>query len=200
MVWLVVPRDKYVIVLDFGRHVTRRVHSDETPKGIYSALMKTHKTTHLSRTVSTCELKVMTQKLLALLYSARWSMPFFIVLMYTVKNRISVQEGPTLALFLCWWRAVCMDVGNLPDLPGGLASQYCWKRGIFQCNCPRQDVPVTPDLWKLRDLCPLPLEAIKFLLSVRFEYVFTERFMQDVIEDYFGHQRTQRGRSDNPSA
>ena len=54
MVWLVVPRDKYVIVLDFGRHVTRRVHSDETPKGIYSALMKTHKTTHLSRTVSTC--------------------------------------------------------------------------------------------------------------------------------------------------
>ena len=30
--------------------------------------------------------------------------------------------------------------------------------------------------------------------------MFTERFMQDVIEDYFGHQRTQRGRSDNPSA
>ncbi|CAB4002852.1 Hypothetical predicted protein [Paramuricea clavata] len=28
-----------------------------------------------------------------------------------------------------------------------------------------------------------------------------ERFMRDVIEDYFGHQRTQlRGRSDNPSA
>ncbi len=24
--------------------------------------------------------------------------------------------------------------------------------------------------------------------------------MQDVIENYFGHQRTQRGRSDNPSA
>ena len=30
--------------------------------------------------------------------------------------------------------------------------------------------------------------------------MFTESFMQDVIEDYFGHQRTQRGRSDNPSA
>ena len=28
----------------------------------------------------------------------------------------------------------------------GLGSQYCWKRGRFQCNCPRQDVPVTPDL------------------------------------------------------
>ena len=30
--------------------------------------------------------------------------------------------------------------------------------------------------------------------------VFTESFMQDVIEEYFVHQRTQRGRSDNPSA
>jgi hypothetical protein len=44
------------------------------------------------------------------------------------------------------------------------------------------------------------VEAIKFLLSEGFKYVLSERFMQDVIEDYFGHQRTQRGRSDNPSA
>ena len=44
------------------------------------------------------------------------------------------------------------------------------------------------------------IEAIKFLLSQGFKYVLSERFMQDVIEDYFGHQRTQRGRSDNPSA
>ena len=44
------------------------------------------------------------------------------------------------------------------------------------------------------------VEVIKFLLSEGFSYVLTERFMQDVIEDYFGHQRTQRGRSDNPSA
>ena len=44
------------------------------------------------------------------------------------------------------------------------------------------------------------IEAIKFLLSEGFKYVLSERFMQDVIEDYFGHQRTQRGRSDNPSA
>ena len=36
--------------------------------------------------------------------------------------------------------------------------------------------------------------------NVWFSYVLTERFMQDVIEDYFGHQRTQRGRSDKPSA
>jgi hypothetical protein len=36
--------------------------------------------------------------------------------------------------------------------------------------------------------------------SEGFSYVLTERFMQDVIEDYFGHQRTQRGKSDKPSA
>ena len=35
------------------------------------------------------------------------------------------------------------------------------------------------------------VEAIKFLLSEGFSYVLTERLMQDVIEDYFGHRRTQ---------
>ena len=44
------------------------------------------------------------------------------------------------------------------------------------------------------------IESVKFLLSQGFKYVLSERFMQDVIEDYFGHQRTVRGRSDNPSA
>ena len=33
------------------------------------------------------------------------------------------------------------------------------------------------------------MEIIPFLLGEGFEYVFTERFMQDVVEDYFGHQR-----------
>ena len=44
------------------------------------------------------------------------------------------------------------------------------------------------------------MEAIKFLLSQGFQYVLTERFMQDVLEDYFGHQRAKGGRSDNPTA
>ena len=44
------------------------------------------------------------------------------------------------------------------------------------------------------------IEAIKFLLSIAFSYVLSERFMQDVLGDYFGHQRTLGGRSDNPSA
>ena len=54
MVWLLVPRDKYVIVLGFGRHVTRRVHSDETLKGICSALIKTHKTTRTTPFLGDC--------------------------------------------------------------------------------------------------------------------------------------------------
>ena len=44
------------------------------------------------------------------------------------------------------------------------------------------------------------MEIIPFLLGEGFEYVLTERFMQDVVEDYFGHQRGQGGRSDNPDA
>ena len=36
------------------------------------------------------------------------------------------------------------------------------------------------------------VETVKFLLSEGFKYVLSERFMQDVIEDYFGHQRTVR--------
>ena len=39
----------------------------------------------------------------------------------------------------------------------------------------------------------------KFLLSKGFEFVLTERFFQDDVEEYFGYQHAQ-GRSDNPSA
>ena len=44
------------------------------------------------------------------------------------------------------------------------------------------------------------VEIIKFLLGEGFKYVLTERFMQDVLEDYFGHQREKGRRSDNPTA
>lgn len=44
------------------------------------------------------------------------------------------------------------------------------------------------------------IEAIQFLLKEGFQYVLTERFMQDILEDYFGHQRAKGGRSDNPTA
>ena len=44
------------------------------------------------------------------------------------------------------------------------------------------------------------VEAIKFLLKQGFQYVLIERFMQDILEDYFGHQRARGCRSDNPTA
>lgn len=43
------------------------------------------------------------------------------------------------------------------------------------------------------------IEAIQFLLSHGFEYVLSERFMQDILEDYFGHHRAKSGRSGNPT-
>lgn len=44
------------------------------------------------------------------------------------------------------------------------------------------------------------IEAIQLSLGEGFEYVLSERFMQDVLEDYFGHQRAKGGCSDNPTA
>ena len=44
------------------------------------------------------------------------------------------------------------------------------------------------------------IETIQFLLAEGFQYVLSERFMQDVLEDYFGHQWAKGGCSDNPTA
>ena len=42
------------------------------------------------------------------------------------------------------------------------------------------------------------IEATKFLLTKGVEYVLTERFCQDPVEEYFGNQRKLGRRSDNP--
>ena len=44
------------------------------------------------------------------------------------------------------------------------------------------------------------IECKKFLLENGVSYVLTERFMQDCLEEYFGHQRQRGQRSDNPDA
>jgi hypothetical protein len=44
------------------------------------------------------------------------------------------------------------------------------------------------------------VNVVKFLLSAGFSYVLTERFMQEVLEEYFGYQRASGRRSDNPTA
>ena len=42
------------------------------------------------------------------------------------------------------------------------------------------------------------IEATKFLLTEGFDFVLTERFCQDPVEEYFGNQRKLGRRSDNP--
>lgn len=44
------------------------------------------------------------------------------------------------------------------------------------------------------------IDVIKFLLEHGSEYVLSERFTQDVLKDYFEHQRSQGQLADNPSA
>ena len=44
------------------------------------------------------------------------------------------------------------------------------------------------------------IEVTKFFLNEGFEFVLTERFCQDDVEEYFGYQRAQGRRSDNPTA
>ena len=42
------------------------------------------------------------------------------------------------------------------------------------------------------------IEATKFLLNEGMEFVLTERFCQDALEEYFGTQRKLTKRRDNP--
>ena len=51
----------------------------------------------------------------------------------------------------------------------------------------------------LQITCLFMLEIIKYLLESGVAYVLTERFCQDVLENYFGRQRTICGRKDNPT-
>ena len=43
------------------------------------------------------------------------------------------------------------------------------------------------------------IEATKYLLKKGFQLVQTERFCQDILEEYFGRQRGNGRRNDNPS-
>jgi len=43
------------------------------------------------------------------------------------------------------------------------------------------------------------IEIIPFLLTNKVSYVLTERFSQDPLENYFGHQRSMGSRKDNPT-
>ena len=46
--------------------------------------------------------------------------------------------------------------------------------------------------------CKSISECVSFLLSERMEFILTERFCQDPLEEYFSNQRKIGGRSENP--
>ena len=46
--------------------------------------------------------------------------------------------------------------------------------------------------------CYSAIEATEFLLQEGMDFVLTERFCQDPVEEYFGHQRQLCKRNDNP--
>ena len=48
-------------------------------------------------------------------------------------------------------------------------------------------------------ICYSVIEATKYLLKEGCQFVLTERFCQDVLEEYFGHQRGIGRRNDNPT-
>ena len=43
------------------------------------------------------------------------------------------------------------------------------------------------------------VELVKYLLNNNIQFVLTERFCQDPLENYFGRQRSMGARKDNPS-
>jgi hypothetical protein len=86
--------------------------------------------------------------------------------------------------------------------------RFCWLRDVFlkylenwkRSTIERAGQYSADDREGLQISVHSHVEAIQFLLQQGFQYVLSERFMQDVLEDYFGHQRAKGGRADNPRA
>ena len=49
----------------------------------------------------------------------------------------------------------------------------------------------------IQKTCYSVIKATKYLLKEGFQFVLTERFHQDVLEEYFGYQRCIGRRDDN---
>ena len=73
------------------------------------------------------------------------------------------------------------------------------REGSFQ-NSARAGVFISHQTYEgLQITCLSMIEKTKYLLESGVAYVLTERFCQDVSENYFGRQRTICGRKDNPT-
>lgn len=93
-----------------------------------------------------------------------------------------------------------MVKGSFPKIPSRRKESTLHRPGLFSLD-ERGKMFLSPHIYEgLQISVNAHVEAIQFLLKEGFQYVLTERFMQDVLEDYFGHQRAKGGRSDNPTA
>ena len=81
-----------------------------------------------------------------------------------------------------------------------------WKQSTLTCEGEytldaRQKMFISYQMYEgLKITVNSHVDAIKFLLTERFKYVLAERFMHDILKDYFGHQREKGRRTDNPTA
>ena len=82
-----------------------------------------------------------------------------------------------------------MAIECIPSIPGELEEVNLRERRELQVDA-RDKMFLSQQAYEgLKISVHSHVEAIKFLLENGFEYVLSERFMQDFLEDYFGHHR-----------
>ena len=93
-----------------------------------------------------------------------------------------------------WLIENCLDYLNtwkesIETRPGNFTATA--KTKMFVSYQTHQDFKIT---------CYSTVDCVKFLLQEGMEYVLTEQFSQDALEEYFGNQRKIGRRSENPDA
>ena len=81
------------------------------------------------------------------------------------------------------------SISEILNSPGKYSKQACAKMFISRQTFEGFKISVNS-----------VVEVTKFLLGEGFEFVLTERFCQDLLEEYFGNQRARGRRSNNPTA
>ena len=119
---------------------------------------------------------------------------------FDCTNVCQKKESIYQTIWITWWWEICMASEYLPEVLGWLEAKYRSHPGNFSAD-ERGGMFLSLQTYaRLKISVYCQREAIQFLLEVGFQYVLSERFMQKVLEDYFGHQRSKGGRSDNPTA
>ena len=86
-----------------------------------------------------------------------------------------------LPYFDRWWKSIQYRHGDFSDSE---------RERMFIPKQTHQGLFIT---------CHSLVEAIRFLLRAGMTFVFSERLLQDILEEYFGHQRMLGCRTDNPT-